>query len=91
MSGFIEADGCFQVRTSLNTKVRRLAVSFELTQSCITHYGYDMKPVMNIIGNFLGVSVNTVRVNTNHPGYRLRTSSLKTNINIENYLTKYPL
>lgn len=91
LSGFIEADCSFQVRTSLNSKVRRLALSFELEQSCITHYGYDTKELMDSIAKFLDVSVKVVRAKTKYPGYRLRTTSLKTNTNIENYLTKFPL
>ncbi|KAJ3113458.1 hypothetical protein HK100_001974 [Physocladia obscura] len=40
LAGFIEADGSFQVRTSLTSKIKRLALSFELTQARVNHDGY---------------------------------------------------
>lgn len=53
MSGFIEADGSFQVRTSLTSKVPRLAVSFELSQSRVTPYGYSTLKLMKAIATAL--------------------------------------
>lgn len=91
LTGFIEADGSFQVRTSLTSKIQRISVSFELVQSRITHYGYSMFDVMNQIAVFLGVNVNEIRSDRKNPQYRLRTSSLKTNLAIRNYLINYPL
>ena len=39
LTGFIEADGSFQVRASLQSKIKkRLGLSFELSQSRITHW-----------------------------------------------------
>ena len=91
LAGFIEADGSFQVRTSLSSKYPRISLSFELVQSRITHYDYSMFDLMNQIATFLGVSVNEIRSERKNPQYRLRTSSLKTNQAICNYLSKYPL
>ena len=91
LAGFIEADGSFQVRTSLSSKYSRISLSFELVQSRITHYGYSMFDLMNQIAIFLGVNVNEIRSERKNPQYRLRTSSLKTNKTICNYLSKYPL
>lgn len=79
LAGFIEADGSFQVRTSLSSKYPRLSLSFELVQSRNTHYGYSMFDLMDQIAIFLGVSVNEIRSERKNPQYRLRTSSLKTN------------
>ena len=45
-SGFVDADGSFQVHTSLITSRSRLGLSFELTQSIITPYGYDNLPMI---------------------------------------------
>jgi len=91
LTGFIDADGSFQVRTSFNTKVPRISLSFELVQSRSTHYGYSMFDLMNQIAVFLGVNLNEIRSDRKHPQYRLRTSSLKTNITLRKYLSNYPL
>ena len=91
LAGFIEADGSFQVRTSLRSKYSRISLSFELVQSRITRYGYSMFDVMNQISVFLGVNVNEIRSDRKHPQYRLRTSSLKTNLHLRDYLVKHPL
>lgn len=91
LTGFIEADCSFQVRTSLSSKYPRISLSFELVQSRITHYGSSMFDLMNQIAIFLGVNVNEIRSERKNPQYRLRTSSLKTNQAIRNYLYKYPL
>lgn len=91
LTGFVEADGSFQVRTSLYSKYPRISLSFELVQSRITLYGYSMFDLMNQIAIFLGVNVNEIRSERQNPQYRLRTSSLKTNQAIRNYLYKYPL
>ena len=91
LTGFIEADGSFQVRNSINTKIPRISISFELVQSRITHYGYSMFDLMNQIAIFLGVNLNNIRSERKHPQYRVRTSSLKTNLTLREYLSKYPL
>ncbi|BEJ18294.1 LAGLIDADG homing endonuclease (mitochondrion) [Cutaneotrichosporon spelunceum] len=91
LTGFIEADGSFQVRTSLTSKYPRIALSFELTQSQITHYGFSMLPLMTLIADFLRVKVNETRRTSKYPQYRVRTNSLKTNLNLKNYLEQYSL
>jgi hypothetical protein len=91
LSGFIEADGSFQVRTSLNSKIPRISLSFELVQNRLTHYGYSTFDLMNQIAVFLGVNLNEIRNDRKYPQYRLRTSSLKTNIHLQDYLNKYPI
>jgi LAGLIDADG endonuclease len=91
LTGFIEADGGFQVRNSINTKVPRISLSFELVQSRITHYGYNMFDLMNQIALFLDVNLNEIRSERKHPQYRVRTSSLKTNLTLRDYLSNYPL
>lgn len=46
---------------------------------------------MTLIANFLDINVNITRNNTKYPQYRVRTSSLKTNQNLQNYLDNFPL
>lgn len=91
LTGFIEGDGSFQVRTTLTSKYPRIALYFELSQSQIMHYGFSMLPLMTLISNFMSVNVGEVRPNSKYPQYRVRTTSLKTNLNIKSYLDKYPL
>jgi len=88
---FIEADLSFKVRTSFNTKVSRISLSFELVQSRSNHYGYSMFDLMNKIAVFIGVNLNEIRSDRQQPQYRLRTSSLKTNITLRKYLSNYTL
>ncbi|CBQ72559.1 probable intron-encoded endonuclease aI4, partial (mitochondrion) [Sporisorium reilianum SRZ2] len=94
LSGFIEADGSFQVRTSLTSKYPRLSLSFELVQSRITRYGTRQRTMFNVIEDiavYLETNVKEIRSDRKNPQYRLRTTSLKTNKNIQDYLVQYPL
>jgi hypothetical protein len=91
LAGFIEADGSFQVRTSLKSKVKRLQLSFELSQMRVTKYGYSMLELMLSIAQFLNINVNEIRSDRKHPQYRIRTSTIKTNLNLCNYLDQFNL
>jgi LAGLIDADG endonuclease len=91
LSGFIEAKGHFQIRTNLDSKQLRLGISFELTQSRMTSYGDSTLHLMQEIANFLGVQVNATREDRKYPQYRMRTSTVKTNQLLRDYLIKYPL
>jgi hypothetical protein len=91
LAGFIEADGNFQVRTSLTSKQPRLGLSFELSQPRISRFGYSTLGEMEMIASFLGVSVNFIREDRKYPQYRVRTSSITTNQILRSYLDKYPL
>lgn len=91
LAGFIEADGSFQVRTSLTSKQVRLGLSFELSAARTTKHGYSTLGVMELIASFLGVSVNLIREDRKYPQYRLRTSMVSTNKILQDYLEKFPL
>lgn len=103
LTGFIEADGSFQVRASQlqgalaeanKTKQVRLGLSCEITQTRITlHQGgwYSTLELMKTISSFLEVNLEFTREDRKYPQYRIRTSSVKTNIKIRDYLNKYPL
>jgi hypothetical protein len=60
-------------------------------QRRVTHYGYNTFDLMNQIAVFLGVNLNEIRSDRKYPQYRVRTSSLKTNITLREYLSNYPL
>jgi hypothetical protein len=92
LTGFIEADGSFQVRASLQSKIqKRLGLSFELSQSRITHYGHSTLHLMETIGTFLGVNVNSIREDRKNPQYRVRTNTIQSNQKVRDYLMEYPL
>nr|YP_009630847.1 hypothetical protein HM01MITGene04 [Hypsizygus marmoreus]QBZ73680.1 hypothetical protein HM01MITGene04 [Hypsizygus marmoreus] len=91
LSGFIEADGSFQVRTSLKSKQPRLGCSLEISQARQAKNGEDMFPILNSIGELLDVKVNPIRGDRKNPQYRLRTSTLQSNLKLVQYLDKFPL
>ena len=79
------------MRTSLNSKYPRLALSFELSQSQTTHYGYSTHSAREEIASFLETNIKGYERKGKAPHYIVRTYSLKTNINILRYLNKFPL
>lgn len=91
LAGFIEADGSFQIRTSLQSKNTRLGCSLEITQSRHSKIGEDNIQFMQSIANTLEVNVNFIRNDSKHPQYRIRTSTLKSNLILIHYLDIYPL
>lgn len=91
LTGFIEADASFQVRTSINSKYPRFSLSFELCQSRITRYEYSTYDIIIEIARVIQTKVKEIRNDRNNPQYRVRTSRLKTNLNLRHYLIKFPL
>ncbi len=91
LSGIIEADGHFSVRTTMKDKYPKIECKFELSQRQIDHLGYSNELFLANIAKFLKVSLKTTRENTPQPQYRLRTMSLETNSLLVNYLNEFPL
>lgn len=91
LSGFIEADGHFSVRTSTTSKYPRVECKFELSQRQIDHNGRNNLDFLEIIADFLLSSVKAIRVDKPQPQYRVRTTSLNGNLVLENYLNTFPL
>jgi hypothetical protein len=91
LSGFIEADGHFYVRTTVSSKNSRVECKFELTQRQVDHNGNNNLEFLEIIANYLLSSVKTTRVNKPNPEYRVRTTSLNGNLVLEKYLLMFPL
>jgi hypothetical protein len=85
LSGFIEADGSIQLRTSLNSKYTRLSCSLEITQARTAKNGDDMFPILKFTlvwavppsppaqAYFFNVNVNPIREDRKNPQYRIRT------------------
>nr|YP_010697798.1 LAGLIDADG homing endonuclease [Porodaedalea chrysoloma]WCF76759.1 LAGLIDADG homing endonuclease [Porodaedalea chrysoloma] len=91
LSGFIEADGHFSIRTTTISKYPKVECKFELSQRKIDHRGRDNLYFLEIIAKFLLSSVKSIRNNRPCSEYRVRTTSLKGNLILENYLESYPL
>jgi len=91
LSGFIEADASFQVRTTLSGKYPKLECKLEISQRRIDHKGYDNIDFLSYISELLETEVKKIRSDKPKPEYRVRTTNLKGNINAKNYLLKYPL
>jgi LAGLIDADG endonuclease len=91
LSSMIESDGHFSVRTSLGSKYIKLECKMELTQRQNDHNGRTNLIFLEEIANFFLTTVKSIRMDTKYPQYRVRTTSLKGNIIVENYFLKYPL
>jgi LAGLIDADG endonuclease len=91
LSGFIEAEGHFYVRTISNSKYSRVECKFELSQKQNDHNDRNNLSFLDIIANFLLSSVKAVREDKPKPEYRVRTTNFKGNLVLENYLNTFPL
>lgn len=91
LSGFIEADGHFSLRTSLKTKYPRVECKLEITQRQEDHKGKNNFSFLSKIAEFLMTEVKSIKMNLAKPEYRVRTTSLKANLILENYLKNFPL
>ena len=91
LSGFIEADASFQVRTTLSGKYPKLECKLEISQRREDHKGYDNIYFLSYIAKFLETEVKKIRSDKPKPEYRIRTTNLKGNMNAKNYLLKFPL
>lgn len=91
LSGFIEADGHFSVRTTLTSKYPKIECKFELSKRPQNQLGHSNEIFLANIANILNVSLKNTRENTSQPQFRLRTTSLETNLILINYLNDYPL
>ncbi len=91
LSGFIEANGHFSLRTSLKSKYPRIKCKFELSQHVSNHIGYNYFSCLNFIAKYLNTEVEKTKINSKNPQYRVRTTSIKGNITLENYFNEFPL
>lgn len=91
LSGVLESDGHFSLRSTESGKYPRIECKFELCQRQIDQNNKDnLFYLQEIAFNFESV-VKSIRNDSNNPQYRIRTTSLKANLAVVNYLTKYPL
>ena len=91
LSGFMEADALFQVRTTLSGKHPKLECKLEISQRRVDNKGYDNIRFLNFISELLETEVKEIRSDKPKPEYRVRTTNLKGNVNAKSYLLKFPL
>lgn len=91
LSGFIEADGHFALRTTEIGKYPRVECKLEISQRKKDHNNLDNYEFLNEIAFLLLTEVKSIRILSKTPEYRVRTTSLKGNLILENYLINYPL
>jgi LAGLIDADG endonuclease/Cytochrome C and Quinol oxidase polypeptide I len=91
LAGFIDADGHFSVRTSINSKYPKMYSRFELVQRKIDYNDEDNYTFLDIIANFLCTSVKEIRITRPNSEYRVRTVNIKGNLILKNYLGIFPL
>ena len=80
LSGFIEADGHFSVRTSLNSLYKKLECKLEICQRQNDQNGNNNLYFLEEIAKIFLSTVKPVKTNTKFPQYRIRTTSLKGNL-----------
>ena len=95
LSGIIESDGHFSVRSTIpqdkKNKYPKIECKFEFSQRERDHLGNSNELFMSSIAKFLNTSLKNIRENTSNPQFRLRTTNLESNLKLINYLNKYPL
>lgn len=91
LSGFIEADGHFSLRTTETGKYPRIECKLEISQRQKDHNNLDNYDFLNEIALLLLCEVKSIRITSKTPEYRVRTTSLKGNLILKNYLFNYPL
>lgn len=93
-AGFIDGDGHFTVRCA-SSKTKRVhpvvECRFELVQRQTYHNGLSNYDFMYEIAKILDCKLGVTRGDSIHPQYRVRTTSLTSNIILSNYLSKYSL
>ena len=91
LSGFIEAQGSFLVRTSFRGKYQKLECKLEVFQSRTRHKGCDNLDFLNAIAELFDTDVKEIGSNKFSPEYRVISCNTKGNINAKNYLNNFPL
>ena len=91
LSGFIEADGHFSLRSTESGKYPKIECKFELSQRRRDNDKRDNLFFLEEIARSFACLVKPIRSDSDNPQYRVRTTSLKGNLAVIDYLEKYPL
>ena len=89
LAGFIDADGSFHIRVTNHPF--KVAFQFELEQRQVDISGDSMIYIMEKIGTFIECKVKETKTNTKNPKLRVRTTSIKGNDVLVDYLNRFPL
>ena len=89
LSGFIEADGHFSIRSTESGKYPKIECKFELSQRRKDENQRDNFFFLNEIAICFESLVKLIRNDSNNPQYRVRTTNLKGNLAVVD--TIYPL
>lgn len=95
LSGFIDADGSFDIRVSLTSgesSKNRVSARLRLEQRKVyPETGVSYFDIMTSIATALGVSLNLAKHNGNIEYFLISASSSKSRSSIVNYFTLFPL
>ena len=91
LSGFLEGDGHFTLRSTESGKYPKIECKFELSQRQKDQDQRDNLFFLNEIAICFESSVKLIRNDSKNPQYRVRTTNLKGNLAVVNYFTIYPL
>jgi hypothetical protein len=91
LSGFIDADGHFSVRTTMSSNYPKIECRFELSQAQKNYKDEDNYAFLNLIAILFNAVIKKIRITRPKPEYRIRTTNLKSNLLLVNYLERYPL
>jgi hypothetical protein len=97
LSGFIEADGSFAVRATesvkslLSRRECKIECKLEISQAQTDHNNRDTRLPLEKVAEAIESQVKLVRADRPNPQYRIRTTNIKSNLLVIDYLTKYPL
>lgn len=90
-SGFIDTNGHFAIRTTKSNKQIKIECKFIIVQSKLDHNKNDKKDILIKIASSLLTTLKSIRNNKPKAEYSLRTTNLKGNLVLKNYLNSYPL
>jgi len=95
LSGFVEGNGHFRVRATHETPAAqhyaKVECVFEIEHAQTTYLCLSYKDCMLSIANLFKTTLKEIKLDTKHPKYRLKTSTLAGNLEVEKYFKNYPL
>jgi hypothetical protein len=79
------------VRTTISSNYPKIECRFELSQAQKNHKDEDNYAFLNLIAILFNAVIKKIRITRPKPEYRIRTTNLKSNLLLVNYLERYPL